>query len=132
MKNYQSDFQPLFYLALTFYMQIANKYRTDYSIALQKFRIERRYFENALNSVDELRVIPSQANYVMVELYGIDAIELKKRMLIKKHIFIKTLEKKLPGNEQYLRLAIRNHEDNVVFISALKDAILEIKGNKNV
>jgi histidinol-phosphate/aromatic aminotransferase/cobyric acid decarboxylase-like protein/choline kinase len=115
-----------------FYMQIANKYRTDYSIALQKFRIERRYFENALNSVDELRVIPSQANYVMVELYGIDAIELKKRMLIKKHIFIKTLEKKLPGNEQYLRLAIRNHEDNVVFISALKDAILEIKGNKNV
>ena len=115
-----------------FYMQISEKYKNDYLEALVQLRTERERFQNELAKIRGVRVIPSQANYVMVELYGIDAIELKKRMLIKKHIFIKTLEKKLPGNEQYLRLAIRNHEDNVVFISALKDAILEIKGNKNV
>ena len=58
--------------------------------------------------------------------------ELTKRFRRKIESNLDFLEKKLPGNEQYLRLAIRNHEDNVVFISALKDAILEIKGNKNV
>lgn len=110
-----------------FYMQIAGKYRKDYDKALATFRLERTSFSNALKEIKELRVIPSQANYIMVELLdGLDAEYLKQKMLIDEKIFIKTLGKKIKNGRNYLRLAIRNHEDNAKFIDALQRVIHEI------
>lgn len=107
-----------------FYMQIAGKYKKDYQIALQKFKLERKKFELQLETLPQIRVIPSQANYVMVELLGgISAETVKRRMLIDHHIFIKTLGKKLKTERQYLRLAIRNRSDNDRFILAFKSVL---------
>lgn len=107
-----------------FYMQIAGKYKKDYQYALNRFRIERKKFEKQLEDISHIRVIPSQANYVMVELLdGIDAEEVKRRMLIDHKIFIKTLGKKLRTNRQYLRLAIRNSADNDIFVKSLTNVI---------
>jgi len=109
-----------------FYMQIAGKYREDYKEALERFRKERVVFQKELSKVKGIRVIPSQANYVMVELTdGIDAEVLKRRMLIEEKVFIKTLGKKIKNGKQYLRLAIRNHEDNEKLIIALGKVIGE-------
>lgn len=104
-----------------FYMQIASKYRKDYENALARFREERISFQNALADIDWIRVIPSQSNYIMVELVnGIEAEWLKQKMLIDEEIFIKTLGKKIKNGKNYLRLAIRDHSDNTRFIEALK------------
>lgn len=109
-----------------FYMQIAGKYRNDYEHALEMFRKERILFERELRGIKELRVIPSQANYIMVELLdGIDAEWLKRTMLIDEKIFIKTLNKKIKDGNQYLRLSIRNHEDNTKFIESLRRVLKE-------
>ena len=51
-----------------FYMQIAEKYTCDYSFAMELFRKERIRFQKELSQIVGLRVIPSQANFVMVEL----------------------------------------------------------------
>lgn len=111
-----------------FYMQIAGKYRHDYQRALKRFRKERREFEEQLNNSEYIRVIPSQANYVMVELLdGIDAEEVKRRMLIDHKIFIKTLGKKIRTDRQYLRIAIRNRDDNEYFTKALDNVISTMK-----
>lgn len=107
-----------------FYMQIAGKYKKDYQVALQLFKHERKEFEQSLKELPQIRVIPSQANYVMVELLGkVDAEIVKRRMLIDHHIFIKTLGKKIKTNRQFLRLAIRDRADNERFIQALKDVL---------
>ena len=104
-----------------FYMQIASKYRKDYENALARFREERISFQHALADIDWIRVIPSQSNYIMVELVnGIEAEWLKQKMLIDEEIFIKTLGKKIKNGKNYLRLAIRDHSDNTRFIEALK------------
>lgn len=103
-----------------FYMQIAGKYKKDYIEALSKFREERDHFVSMLSTVDGLRIIPTQANYVMVELdESIDANILKSEMLVNEKVFIKTLDKKVNNGKHYLRLAIRNREDNSRFIEAL-------------
>lgn len=65
-----------------------------------------------------IHVIPSQANYVMVETER-DAKELTKIMLIKYNLLIKELTAKT-GGKNYLRLAVRNTEDNDVLLNALK------------
>ena len=51
-----------------FYMQIEEKYRKDYESALERFRTERARFQSELGKIRGFRVIPSQANFVMVEL----------------------------------------------------------------
>ena len=103
-----------------FYMQIEEKYKRDYQMALVKIRAERERFQDELAKINGIRVIPSQANFVMVELdEGISPKELLKTLLVKHDLLIKELTTKTNGRN-YLRLAIRNTEDNNALIRALK------------
>ena len=103
-----------------FYMQIEEKYKKDYAAALVKIRAERARFASALAQIPGIRVIPSQANFIMVELDDvISPKELLKTLLIKYEILIKELTTKTNGRN-YLRLAVRNTEDNDRLIEALK------------
>lgn len=108
-----------------FYMQIEEKYKKDYEAALVKIRAERARFQNELAKINGVRVIPSQANYVMVELEEyISPKELLKKLLIKYELLIKELTTKTNGRN-YLRLAVRNTVDNDVLIKALKEELGE-------
>lgn len=108
-----------------FYLQIEEKYKKDYAEALVKIRAERKRYEAELSKVKGIRVIPSQANYVMVELdEDISPKELLKTLLIKYNILIKELTTKTNGRN-YLRLAVRNTEDNNVLIARLKEELGE-------
>ena len=103
-----------------FYMQIEEKYKKDYAEALVKIRAERRRFAEKLAKISGVRVIPSQANYIMVELDdSINPKELLKTLLIKYEILIKELTTKTNGRN-YLRLAVRCTEDNDRLLEALR------------
>lgn len=103
-----------------FYMQIEEKYKKDYEKALIRIRAERARFAEELRKIKGIRVIPSQANYIMVELDGsISPKELLKTLLIKYEILIKELTTKTNGRN-YLRLAVRNTEDNDRLLEALR------------
>ncbi len=106
-----------------FYMQIEEKYKNDYSLALKELRKERKRFQTELGKIKGIRVIPSQANYIMVELCGtISPKELLKNLLIKYDILIKELTTKTNG-KSYLRLAVRNTEENNVLLRALREEL---------
>lgn len=106
-----------------FYLQIEEKYKKDYAAALVRIRAERARFQNELAKIKGVRVIPSQANFVMVELEdGISPKELLKKLLIKHNLLIKELTTKTNGRN-YLRLAVRNTEDNDVLVSAMKEEL---------
>ena len=103
-----------------FYMQIAEKYQNDYEKSLILLREERARFEEELEQVAGVRVIPSQANFVMVELdEQISPKELLKTLLVKYDLLIKELTTKTNGRN-YLRFAVRNQKDNDTLIQALK------------
>ena len=103
-----------------FYMQIAGKYKKDYVAALKKYRAERNRFISCLKTIHYLRVIPTQANFVMCEVIGKKSKELTEKLLSKKEIFIKDLTPKINDGKQYIRLAIRNEADNDRIIEAFK------------
>ena len=109
-----------------FYLQIAQKYKSDYFNALELFREERARFIGALKKIRGLRIIPSQANYVMAEITtGMSAAELTRVLIAKHNILIKNLQAKMyTDNRQYIRLAVRNSEDNNQLLHALS-VILE-------
>ena len=106
-----------------FYMQIEEKYKKDYAKALVKIRAERASYLKKLAAIKGLRVIPSQANYVMVELTdGHSARAVTKQLLIEHNILIKDLSPKM-GGKQYLRLAVRNAADNSLLVAALQTVL---------
>lgn len=106
-----------------FYMQIEEKYKKDYAAALVKFRAERARFQDELAKVPGVRVIPSQANFVMVELEKkISPKELLKKLLTKHSLLIKELTTKTNGRN-YLRLAVRDKEDDDRLVAAMKEEV---------
>ena len=108
-----------------FYMQIEEKYKKDYVIALDKFRSERTRYIAEMSKIDGLRVIPSQANYVMAEVTsGMTAKELNRRLIVKHNILIKNLVAKIQQDgRQYIRIAVRTTEDNNKLVAALRDEL---------
>ncbi len=108
-----------------FYMQIEEKYKKDYTVALEKLKEARNILVSELEKFSSMRVIPSQANYVMVELLeGVTSKGLTRVLLHKHNIFIKDLSSKINrGEKQFVRIAVRDLEDNAKLIEALKKEI---------
>ena len=108
-----------------FYMQIEEKYKKDYVVALEKFRKERARYVKELSNITGLRVIPSQANYVMAEVTtGMSAKELNRRLIVKHNLLIKNLVAKIQQDgRQYIRLAVKTTEENNKLITAIKEEL---------
>lgn len=108
-----------------FYLQIEEKYQQDYRNGMALFRAERARFAAALARIPGLRVIPSQANYLMVELTNpkLTAKELLAILLSKYNLLVKELTAKTGG--QYLRFAVRDTADNDRLLAALRRELAE-------
>lgn len=108
-----------------FYMQIFEKYKGDYTTAIEKFKEVRREYLEELSNVKNLRVVPTQANYVLCEILGDNtAYDITKRLLDEYDVFIKDLSSKKGFNGQYIRIAVKRPEENRKLVEALK-TILE-------
>ena len=69
----------------------------------------------------DMQVYPSQANYIMCCLNSMSSKQLASVLLEKKNIFIKDLSGK-EGFEgkSFVRVAVRNRDDNEKLIESLK------------
>ena len=78
-----------------------------------------------LARMDDIRVIPSQANYFMIELTnGMTSRELTCRMMRERNMLIKDLSGKIKrGDKQYIRVAVRKAEDNDALCDALSQVL---------
>lgn len=106
-----------------FYLQIFGKYEADYKRACHQFIEERNRFEKLLREIPYLRIIPTQANYFCIEVTDkFTTEELTKRLLADYEIMIKDCNSKnyLKG-KNYIRISIRNSEDNDRLITAFKE-----------
>lgn len=104
-----------------FYLQIYEKYAKDYKAAMAKFKKTRMIFAEALSGVPGLRVIPSQANYLLCELTDGTCATTLAEDLLEENILIKDLStKKGFAGKNYIRLAIRDEQDNEKLVQALK------------
>ena len=104
-----------------YFMQIFNKYEDEYYVACNKLIIERVRFYNELKAVPFLRVIPSASNYFLCEVKKqFTSTEIAFILLDKHNILIKDCKSKQGINgKDFIRLAIRNREDNQKLVNAL-------------
>ncbi|MFA5577363.1 MAG: aminotransferase class I/II-fold pyridoxal phosphate-dependent enzyme [Bacilli bacterium] len=104
-----------------FFLQIAHKYKSSYIKAIKDFKKSKASFIDNLKELEFLRVIPTQANYVMCEvLEPFSAKQISSYLLDKHNILIRDLTDKNGIRGQYLRIAVKKDEENTLLISALK------------
>ena len=108
-----------------YYMQIFNKYESDYEYACKKFVAERNRFFEDLQNISYLRVIQSQANYFLCEITSkYTAAELTKLLLLNHNILVKDCSVKAGFNgRNYIRIAIRDKSDNTKLYNAFKELV---------
>ena len=105
-----------------FFLQIIGKYEKNYQESTKKIRAERDRLFHALSAISYLRVIPSHANYFTCELVAkFNADEFCNVLLCNHNILIKNCANK-PGFKggEYVRIAVRNEDDNEYLIHALQ------------
>ena len=110
-----------------FFMQIFSKYESDYCKAQEKFLKERDFLETELGKIKFLRVISSQANYMLCEVlkpYKSEDLVLK---ILKKHnILLKDCSgKKGFDGKSFVRIAIKSRNENEKLVEALKAMLNE-------
>ena len=106
-----------------YFMQIFSKYEKDYKQACEKFIVEREDFEKKLKEISFIRLMPSQANYFLCEILPPkNANQLVLTMLKKYNILVRDCSDKQGfDGKQYMRIAVRSHEDNAKFVQAFKE-----------
>lgn len=106
-----------------FFMQVYSKYEKDYKKSCNKFIAERNDFGKRLSEIKFLRVMPSQANYFLCEILPPKkANQLVITMLKNYNILTRDCsEKNGFDGKQYMRIAVRSHEDNSKLLAAFRD-----------
>lgn len=105
-------------------LQILGKYEDEYAAACRSLRAERSRLEALLGAVDGVRVIPSQANYLLCELVGpVRAAELAHRLLTEHSILVRNCSDKPGIDGQYVRMAVRAAADNDDLVNGVRSVL---------
>lgn len=106
-----------------YFLQIFPLFIEEYKLSCDKMAAQCLKFAEKLKEISFLTVYPSQANFIMCRLTDpYKAKEIATQLLIKNNILIKDLSEKSGFNgKQYIRIAVKNEEENDRLIRALID-----------
>lgn len=107
-----------------YFLQIYDKYKSTYKEACDKLSAERIRFAKKIAEINEIKVFPSQANYIMCKYTGKKSVtEITENLLQQHNLLVKNLTRKYGCGKQYMRLAVLAPENNDLFVEALKKEI---------
>ena len=114
-----------------YFLQIISLYKEEFESSCEYIASQRRLMYKELSKIKYLKVYNSQANYFMCKLINVDSTEFSQILLNDYSILIKDLKGKEGFEENYIRIAIKKEEDNILLIRAINE-IFECKiNNKN-
>ncbi|MBP6730892.1 MAG: histidinol-phosphate aminotransferase family protein [Chitinophagales bacterium] len=94
-------------------------FATDYEQVRKKYIAETITFIQELSKLKGIKVLPSKANFVLVEILGnISSMDFVTALLIKYGIYVRTANDKIGLQGQYIRVASRTKEENEFMIAS--------------
>jgi histidinol-phosphate/aromatic aminotransferase/cobyric acid decarboxylase-like protein len=94
----------------------------NYQIARKRYIEETQKFIIEISKVNNIKVYPSSANFVLIELpEGISSELITSILLIRHGIYVRNCADKIGLDGNYLRIASRGQVDNQTIIDVLKD-----------
>lgn len=82
---------------------------------------ERKFMLGELRKISKLKVYDTDTNFVLIKLEDREANSLKLELFEKYNILIRDASNFIGLNKNYIRIAIKGHEDNETIIKSLKE-----------
>jgi len=94
----------------------------EYELVRKRYIKEAQEFFRELSKIKEIKVLPSMANFALIELLdGSTSADFVSKMLIKYGVYTRTGSDKIGLNGEYIRIAGRTKEENQIIINSMKD-----------
>ena len=97
----------------------------QYEHVRKQFIYEISCFHQQLKTVNGIKVYPTKANFVLIELLHHTAEEVVTELLIKHGIYLRDCKDKLGLHGEFIRVAARREHENVHIINSLQTTITE-------
>ena len=99
-----------------------DSFQNEYEPIRKRYLVETQIFFKELSTIKNIKVLPSLANFVLVELpeeYSADTIT--SILLLRYGIYVRNCDDKIGLKGNYLRVASRNIKENQMIIKGFKE-----------
>lgn len=97
-------------------------FQSEYEPIRKKYLVETQDFFKELSKIKNIKVIPSLANFALIELpeeYSAETITCL--LMVRYGIYVRNCDDKIGLDGNYLRIASRNKEENALILEALTE-----------
>jgi histidinol-phosphate/aromatic aminotransferase/cobyric acid decarboxylase-like protein len=104
-----------------------SEFKDEFRESLALVARDRTYMLNQLEGISCLRVFPSKANFLYVELpAGVPGRKLRDRLLEEYGLMVRECSNKIGSSERYLRLAVQTKEAVDLLVQALRESLARV------
>lgn len=89
------------------------------------FSKERVCMINEINKIDGIKAFNSDANFILVRFENRNVLDVKENLLKRAGLLIRDASNFIGLDSSFARVAIKNHEQNTVFVDALRSVLGE-------
>ena len=103
-----------------FILKSVSEFKNEFLQSLALVAQDRTYMLNQLEAIPGLKVFPSKANFLYVELpHNVAGRKLRDRLLEQYGLIVRECSNKIGSSERYLRLAVQTREAVDLLVHAL-------------
>ncbi|MDC1372466.1 histidinol-phosphate aminotransferase family protein [Flavobacteriaceae bacterium] len=93
-----------------------------YEIVRKKYIMNTLMFLNEISNIKGLKVYPTKANFALIEIKnGMTSFEFTIKLLVNYGIYVRDCSDKIGLEGEFVRIASRSFEENLLIIKALKE-----------
>ncbi len=93
-----------------------------YEVVRKKYINESKLFFDQLLELNNIKIYPSRANFVLIELLnGLVADEVTAKLLCDYGVYVRNCNDKIGLNGEFIRVAARSNYENGIILKALKN-----------
>ena len=95
-----------------------------YEVVRRKYITESLFFISELNQIKNIKVYPSRADFVLIELLnGSTATDITAKLLANYGVYVRNCDDKIGLDGEFIRVAARSQAENKTIIEAIKDVV---------
>lgn len=107
-----------------FRLYVRKDFITQYEEVRKKYIRESLFFITELHRITGIKVYPSRANFVLVEITnGSTAQDVATRLLIEHGVYVRNCEDKIGLKGEFIRVAARSKDENEIIVDSIKKVV---------
>ncbi len=112
-----------------FRLYVQDEFQKKYEKVRIRYIQEAKHLFSEIAAIAGLKVYPSMANFILVELTnGATSSDFVSKLLIKYGVYIRDCSDKIGLDGEFVRIASRTQAENEIIVSSVKDVLL----NENI